>query len=322
MLKIGDIEIPSNLILGPMAGVTDIAFRKICREFGLEMSYTEMISSRGIYNNDRKTMELLSIDSFEHPIGVQIFGSDPYIMSEAVKRIQDTVEYEVIDINMGCPTPKIIKNGDGSALLKDVKKASKIVQDVKKISRKPVTVKIRLGWENSLDCINFSKAIEASGADALIVHGRTRDQFYSGVANWEIVKNVKEQLKIPVIGNGDIFTLQGAIEKMNYSKVDGIMVARGARGNPWLIRDIVDYFKNEKIQKKPDINEIVKVIYKHLDYLIEAKGEKRGLLEIRKHVGWYIRGFKGSAKVRNEVNKSTNMKEFKECLIKFLDNNK
>ncbi|MBN2259334.1 MAG: tRNA dihydrouridine synthase DusB [Clostridiales bacterium] len=319
-MKIGNIEITSKLTLGPMAGVTDYAFRKICREFGLEMSYTEMISSRGVCYNDKKTLELLKIDDNEHPIGVQIFGSEPYFMEEAVKRIQQMADYEILDINMGCPTPKIVKNGDGSALLKDVDKARRVLEAAKAVSDKPVSVKIRIGWEDTFGIVDFAKAIENSGADALTVHGRTRDQMYSGKANWDIIKEIKKELKIPVVGNGDIFTLDDAINRINDSGVDGIMVARGAQGNPWLIRDIISYFETGQINKKPTGEEVKRVIMKHLKYAIESKGEHRAIVELRKHIGWYVKGFKDATSIRNNINKSLSFEEFEYHLNRLLDN--
>ncbi len=319
-MKIGNVEIPSGLILGPMAGVTDFAFRKICREFGLEMSYTEMVSSKGIYYKDKKTMSLLRIGMEEHPVGVQIFGSDPFFMAEAVKRVQEIVDYEILDINMGCPTPKIVNNGDGSALLKDIDQARKVLEAVKMVSHKPVTVKVRIGWNNIDGTIEFVKMLEDSGADAIAVHGRTREQMYTGKADWNTIKNIKSELKIPVIGNGDIYTLDDAIRRMKESGVDGIMIARGARGNPWLIRDIVTYLKTGKTSNKPKVNEVRDVIMKHLMYAIEDKGEHRAIIELRKHIGWYIKGYKNAAQVRNKINKSSDIQEFENCINELLDN--
>jgi tRNA-dihydrouridine synthase B len=319
-LKIGNVEIPSGLILGPMAGVTDFAFRKICREFGLEMSYTEMVSSKGIYYKDKKTMSLLRIGMEEHPVGVQIFGSDPFFMAEAVKRVQEIVDYEILDINMGCPTPKIVNNGDGSALLKDIDQARKVLEAVKTVSHKPVTVKVRIGWNNIDGTIEFVKMLEDSGADAIAVHGRTREQMYTGKADWNTIKNIKSELKIPVIGNGDIYTLDDAIRRTKESGVDGIMIARGARGNPWLIRDIVTYLKTGKVSDKPEVNEVRDVIMKHLMYAIEDKGEHRAIIELRKHIGWYIKGYKNAAQVRNKINKSSDIQEFENCINELLDN--
>ncbi len=319
-MKIGNVEIPSGLILGPMAGVTDFAFRKICREFGLEMSYTEMVSSKGIYYKDKKTMSLLRIGKDEHPVGVQIFGSDPFFMSEAVKRVQDTVEYEILDINMGCPTPKIVNNGDGSALLKDIDKARKILEAVKSASHKPVSVKIRIGWTDSDGIIDFVKMLEDSGADAIAVHGRTREQMYTGKADWDTIKNIKSEVNIPVIGNGDIYTLDDAIRRTDESGVDGIMIARGTRGNPWLIRDIISYLKTGMKPDKPNANEVRDVIMRHLLYAIENKGEHRAIVELRKHVGWYIKGYKNAAQIRNKINKSSDIEEFKNYINELLDN--
>ena len=319
-MKIDQMVIKSNLALGPMAGVTDQAFRKICREFGLELSYTEMVSAKAIYYGDRKTHELLQIGQEDHPIGIQIFGSDPFFMREAVKKIEARYEYEIIDINMGCPTPKIVKNGDGSALMLDREKARRVIEAVVDESHKPVTVKIRLGYNQTDGILEFARMVEEAGAKAVTVHGRTREMMYSGRADCDLIKQIKETLSIPVIGNGDIFTVEDAIEKQNYSNVDGVMVARGVRGNPWLIKEIIHYQATGEILSRPGIEEVIEVLMRHLDYSVESKGEKRGFIEMRKHVAWYLKGFKNSAKIRDKVNHSPSVDAFREDLLQLLDN--
>lgn len=321
-MLIGNVNILSNLTVAPMAGVTDFAFRKICREFGLELSYTEMISSQGIYYDNKNTYQLLEIDKDEHPIGVQIFGSDSFVMSEAVKKIQQSTQYEILDINMGCPMPKIVKGGDGAALLNNPKKAFDIVEKVCKVSEKPVTVKIRIGWDNNDKILDFAKGIEGAGAVSLTVHGRTRKQLYSGVADWDTIKAIKKYVSIPVIGNGDIFTIEDAIEKQTFSGVDGIMLARGIRGNPWLIKSIIHYNKTGKILKNPSLEEVIEVIKRHLSYVVENKGENRAIIEMRKHVAWYIKGYKNSSMVRNKINRASSYYEFEKALYELLDNRK
>ncbi len=318
-MKIGKVSIPSNLLLGPMAGVTDGAFRKICRQFGLEMSFTEMVSAKGLVYGDKGSHELLSIGEEEHPVGVQIFGSDPDFMARAAVILQERIQYEVLDINMGCPTPKIVKNGDGSKLMTDLPGAQSIVDRVVKVSQKPVTVKIRTGWDETTDYLGFAKGMEAAGAQMITVHGRTRDQMYSGKADWEKIRAVKQALKIPVVGNGDIFTLQEALEKKAFSGVDGIMIARGAQGNPWLIREIVTYFATGEMLPPPTSREIYDVIMTHMALIVEEKGEYRGMVEMRKHISWYIKGMKNAALVRNEINRSRNFEEMHRSLVQLLD---
>ncbi|OPL07833.1 MAG: nitrogen fixation protein NifR [delta proteobacterium ML8_F1] len=318
-MRIKDVLIETDLMLGPMAGVTDGAFRKICREFGLEMSFTEMVSAKGLVYGDKGSLELLSIADEEHPVGVQIFGSDPEFMEKAARLLQERIQFEILDINMGCPTPKIVKNGDGSKLMTDLERAQKIVDRVAKVSKKPVTVKMRTGWDETTDYLGFARGMESAGARMLTVHGRTRNQMYSGKADWTKIKAIKDTLKIPVVGNGDIFCLEDAIEKKKFSGVDGLMIARGAQGNPWLIREIITYFKTGEVLAPPTPKEIYEVIMRHFDLIVREKGEYRGMVEMRKHIGWYVKGMKHASSVRNEINRASNFQEMHRALVQILD---
>ncbi|BEP30169.1 tRNA dihydrouridine synthase DusB [Helicovermis profundi] len=316
-MKIGNIELKSDVILGPMAGVTDFAFRKICKEFGVGLMVSEMISTKALFYNDEKTKRIMKIDKNEKPIALQIFGSDPKVYEVVVESLNKS-ENDILDINMGCPAPKIVKNGDGSALMKNPKLAYEIMKITKEVSSKPVTVKIRKGWdENSVNAVEIAILAEKAGVDAITIHGRTRDEFYSGKADYNIIKEVKRNVSIPVIGNGDVFSVKDAIRLKNETEVDAIMVARGAQGNPWLIREIDTYFKTGKIISKPTINEIIETTLKHFEYLIDLKGERIAILEMRKHASWYIKGIKNSAKIKNLINRTT-CKEDLKCLLKSL----
>lgn len=320
-MKIRDIKIESNLSLGPMAGVTDAAFRRICREYGLELSYSEMVSSRALIYGDKKTKELLEMHDFDRPFGIQLFGSEPKAMARAAEILDRDYDYDILDINMGCPTPKIVKNGDGSALMKNPVLAGEIVSAVRNATNKPVTVKIRLGWDDdSKNYLSFAKHMEESGAEAITVHGRTKEQQYSGIADWDAIGEVKKAVNVPVIGNGDIFTLHDAISKFEDYGVDGIMIARGARGNPFLVRSIADYFRTgNRNEYHPSDEEIAAVMQKHFDYLVEYKGEYRALLEIRKHGGWYLKGRYGGAKLKEKLFKVSSRNEFDTVLAEILD---
>ena len=309
------------LSLGPMAGVTDKAFRRICREMGLEFAFTEMISAKGLYYDDAKTKELIDVEDWDRPIGVQIFGSEPEIMAYAASKVEQLADFDVLDINMGCPAPKIVKNGDGSALMKDIKNAAKIVAQVRKASSKTLSVKFRLGWDNySINALKFAKAIEEAGADFITIHGRTRDQMYTGKADWSVIKQVKENSSIPVIGNGDIFTPQDALNRLNKYGVDGIMIARGVQGNPWLIPNIKRTLETGEVyERKPSVEEIIEVVKRHTQYLLEYKGERSALLEMRKHGAWYTKGIKGSSSLREKMNKCESNSEFFAILDSIVD---
>ncbi|MFA9397918.1 MAG: tRNA dihydrouridine synthase DusB [Clostridiaceae bacterium] len=301
-MKISNLEFKNNIFLAPLAGVSDKVFRKICSEMGSGLCYTEMVSAKGLYYGSENTKELLSVLHGEKKAAAQIFGSDPYIMAKTCDKLNEREDIVLIDINMGCPVQKIVKNGEGSALMKDIDLACDIVKQVKKASVKPVTVKIRKGFdEQDINAVEFSKALEQAGADAIAVHGRTRQQMYSGKSDMEIIKKVKDILSIPVIGNGDIFNCFDAKNMMEYTNCDGIMVARGALGNPFIFKQINKYFETGEILKIKDFEKIEMAI-KHLSQAVEEFGEKRAVREMRKHINWYIKGINNATKVKNLVN--------------------
>jgi nifR3 family TIM-barrel protein len=300
--KIGKIEIENKLVLGPMAGVTDLPFRLLCKEQGAGLIYTEMVSAKGIYYNNKNTDVLLEIEEKERPVALQLFGEDPYIMSEMAKRIEHR-NFDILDINMGCPVPKVVNNGEGSALMKNPKRIGEIVTAMVKAIEKPVTVKIRKGFtEQTVNAVEVAKVIEESGAAAVAVHARTREQFYSGKADWDIIRQVKEAVSIPVIGNGDIGSPQDVLSMIEQTGCDGVMIARGVRGNPWLFAQINAYINEGKELPKPSITEVSEMILRHARMAIEYKGEFTAIHEMRKHVAWYTHGYPCSARLRGRVN--------------------
>jgi tRNA-dihydrouridine synthase B len=316
--KIGNIEIQGNLVLGPMAGVTDLPFRLLCKEQGADLIYTEMVSAKGIHYNNKNTQDLLVVEEKERPVALQLFGSDPYIMSETAKRIEHR-NFDILDINMGCPVPKVVNNNEGSALMKDPKLVGQIVGKISSAIKKPVTVKIRKGFtESTVNAVEIAKIAEANGAAAIAVHGRTREQYYSGNADWNIIRAVKEAVKIPVIGNGDIFTPEDAARMLKETGVDAVMIARGARGNPWIFRQIKDYLEKGKKAAKPSAQEVVEMILRHARLSIEFKGEYIGIREMRKHVAWYTTGYPMAARLRQRVNEVESYNELKHLLEDYL----
>ena len=312
-LKVGNIQLESNILLAPMAGITDKAFRKIVKKYSNPgLVCTEMVSSRALYYDDKKTWNLINLSNEKRPIAVQIFGNDPKIMAEAAKLIEDKAD--IIDINMGCPAPKVVKNGDGSKLLLDLDLAEKIVKEVVSVVQKPVSVKIRTGWDEKNNiAVDVAKRIEKAGASLITVHGRTREQYYSGKVDLETIRKVKEAVSIPVIGNGDIKTTQDAITMFEKTNVDGIMIGRGMLGNPWEIENIKNGLDN-KIVKEHTNNDRLKIMLEHLELELEEKGEYVGIREMRKHLCWYLKNLKDSSKIREEINRI----EEKEQLVQVL----
>lgn len=301
-LRIGNVTIPGNLILAPMAGVTDLPFRVLCKEKGADYIYTEMVSAKGIYYNNKNTESLLEILPEERPVALQLFGEDPYIMSEMAKRIEER-PFDVLDINMGCPVPKVVNNGEGSALMKDPVRVGQIVSAVSRAIRKPVTVKIRKGFtESQVNAVEIARVIEESGGAAVAVHGRTREQYYSGKADWDIIRQVKEAVSIPVIGNGDIASPQDVIRMEQETGCDGVMIGRGVQGNPWLFEQVKIWRETGQMPERPSVQEVADMILRHAELQIKWKGEYLAIREMRKHVAWYTMGYPHSAKLRARVN--------------------
>ena len=313
-LKIKNVELENNLILAPMAGVTDLPFRKICKEFGPGLVCTEMVSSKAIYHDDTKTKLLMNTDGEKRPISMQIFGSDEETMSYASKYVSKIAD--IVDINMGCPAPKVVKNGDGSKLLLDIEKAEKVIKAVVKNSTKPVTLKIRKGWDcNNIVATEFAQMAEKAGVSAITIHGRTRTEMYSGKVDLDIIKKVKESVKIPVIGNGDIVDEESALKMFEYTGVDGIMIGRGTFGNPWIFERIKHYLETGEKLPQPTNNEKLEVMGKHIELAVKEKGEGVAIKELRKHIAWYTKNLKNSSEFRNSINKV----EKKEELISKLE---
>lgn len=319
-MKIGNIELDNNVFLAPMAGISDISFRIICKEMGTGLVYTEMVSGKGLYYNDEKTERLMMIADEERPTALQIFGSDPIIMTQVVEeKLNKREDIDIIDINMGCPTPKIVKNGDGSALMKEPSLVKSLVKSVVKVSKKPVTIKIRMGWDdNSINAVEIAQVVEEAGASAVAVHGRTREQFYTGKANWDIIKKVKENVSIPVIGNGDIFTPEDGKNMLDHTGCDGIMIGRGCRGNPWIFQRTIDLIKSGKSMPIPSDQERIMMALKHLEMMTKFKREITAVKEMRKHIAWYIKGMKFSAEMRNKINFISEKKELVELLHTYM----
>ena len=313
-LKIGTVELENPYILAPMAGVTDLPFRLLCKEQGAGLLCMEMVSAKAIQYKNKNTQDLLRIHEKEQPVSLQLFGSEPDTISEIAKQIEE-LPFAVLDINMGCPVPKIVKNGEGSALMKQPKLVYEIVSKTVKAIQKPVTVKIRKGFDDScINAVEIAKIIEEAGGAAVAVHGRTREQYYSGKADWEIIRQVKEAVSIPVIGNGDVTSAEDAVRMQKLTGCDGVMVGRGAQGNPWIFRELVEYDRTGVIPPRPSMEELKATMLRHARLQIEYKGDYLGIREMRKHVGWYTTGLKGAAALRAEINQVQSYEELEQLL--------
>ena len=313
-MNIRNVKIDNPYILAPMAGVTDLPFRLLCKEQGAGLLCMEMISAKALQYKNKNTKALLAIHPKEYPVSLQLFGSDPKIISEKAKRIEE-LPFQILDINMGCPVPKVVKNGEGSALMKNPKLVYEIVYQTARAIQKPVTVKIRKGFDDTcINAVEIAKIIEEAGGAAVAVHGRTREQYYSGKADWEIIRQVKEAVSIPVIGNGDVTSGEKALEMRERTGCDGVMIGRGAQGNPWIFHELLEYDRTGKLPPRPSKEQIKETMLRHARLQLEFKGEYLGIREMRKHVAWYTKGMEGSAKLRDDINKVESYAELETLL--------